>query len=284
MAGCLHVVATPIGNLNDVSCRAAKVLAEVETIAAEDTRRTATLLRHLGVAARRLLPLHDHNEGQAAPRLVERLRAGESVALVTDAGLPLIADPGFELVRRCWEAGVKVVPVPGASAVTALLSVCPLPADRVQFVGFPPSRRGARERELQRLCRASAAALFFEAPHRMEATLAAVASLAPQRRLFVGREMTKKYEAYYCGSAAEVLDELRSGNAVKGEFACLLESLRSEAAAPELDAHLLLRALVNELPPSGAARVMAQVFGGKKADYYSQAAAIAHEATVPGDV
>ena len=273
MAGCLHVVATPIGNLDDITCRAAKVLAEVETIAAEDTRRTGALLRHLGLPTRKLLSLHDHNEAAATQRLLDRLCAGQTAALVADAGLPLIADPGFELVRRCWEQGVKVVPVPGASTVTALLSVCPLPADQVRFIGFPPSKAAARERLLRQLCRSSAATLFLEAPHRMEGTLRAVAGLAPQRRLFVGREMTKQYESYYCGCAAAVLDELRSGNAVKGEFTCLLESCPDAPAQRVPDADRLLKALADELPPARAARVMAQVFGGKRADYYDQAEA-----------
>ena len=274
MAGCLHVVATPIGNLDDITCRAAKVLAEVETIAAEDTRRTAVLLRHLGLPTRKLLALHDHNEAAATQRLLERLCAGQAAALVTDAGLPLIADPGFELVRRCWEQGVKVIPVPGASAVTTLLSVCPLPADQVQFIGFPPSKAAARERLLRRLCRSSAATLLLEAPHRMEGTLTAIAGLAPQRRLFVGREMTKQYESYYCGCAAAVLDELRSGNAFRGEFTCLLESCPDASAQQAPDADSLLQALSEELPPARAARVMAQFFGGKRADYYDRAEAM----------
>lgn len=279
MAGCLHVVATPIGNLDDITCRAAKVLAEVETIAAEDTRRTGALLRHLGLPVGKLLSLHDHNEAAATQRLLERLGAGQAVALVTDAGLPLIADPGFELVRRCWEQGVKVIPVPGASAVTTLLSVCPLPADQVRFIGFPPSKAAARERLLRQLCRSSAATLFLEAPHRVEGTLTAIADLAPQRRLFVGREMTKQYESYYCGCAAAVLDELRAGNALKGEFSCLLESCPDASAQPAPDAHRLLRALAQELPPARAARVLAQIFGGKRADYYGQAEAARRDAT-----
>ena len=278
MAGCLHVVATPIGNLDDITCRAAKVLAEVETIAAEDTRRTGALLRHLGLPVGKLLSLHDHNEAAATQRLLERLVAGQTAALVTDAGLPLIADPGFELVRCCWEQGVKVIPVPGASAVTTLLSVCPLPADQVRFIGFPPSKAAARERLLRQLCRSSAATLFLEAPHRVEGTLTAIAGLAPQRRLFVGREMTKQYESYYCGCAAAVLDELRAGNALKGEFSCLLESCPDASAQPTPDAHRLLQALAQELPPARAARVMAQIFGGKRADYYDQAEAARRDA------
>lgn len=271
MAGCLHVVATPIGNLDDITCRAAKVLAEVETIAAEDTRRTATLLRHLGVPAERMLALHDHNEAQAAGRLLPLLRSGADAALVADAGLPLIADPGFELVRRCWAEGIAVRPVPGVSALSALLSVCPLAFDRVRFVGFLPAKAAARRRVLEELCRSPCAALFFEAPHRIEDALADIAECAPQRRLFVGREMTKRHEAYYCGAASALLAELRATNAIRGEFSCLLESLRQAPGGPDRDARRLLSALLEELPPSRAARVMAQAFGGRKADYYRQA-------------
>ena len=271
MTGCLHVVATPIGNLDDITCRAARVLAEVATIAAEDTRRTTILLRHLGVPTEKLLALHEHNEAQATERLLTRLRSGVDVALVADAGLPLIADPGFALVRRCWEQGIAVLPSPGVSALTTLLSVCPLAADRVRFVGFLPAKAATRQRALEALCRSASAALFFEAPHRIEVSLVEISEFAPQRRLFIGREMTKQHEAYYCGDASTLLAELRSTDAIRGEFSCLLESRREAPRDGDLDGDHLLAALVKELPPSRAARVMAEVFGGGKGDYYHQA-------------
>ena len=271
MAGCLHVVATPIGNLDDITRRAAKVLSEVETIAVEDTRRTAVLLRHLGVREAKMLALHDHNEAQATERLLPLLRSGADVALVADAGLPQIADPGFELVRRCTAEGIPVRPVPGASALSTLLSVCPLAFDQVRFVGFLPAKASARRRMLEELSRSPSATLFFEAPHRIEDALTDLAQCAPQRRLFIGREMTKRHEAYHCGDAAALLAELRSTDALRGEFSCLLESRREPPRNQDWDAEDLLSALLKELPPSRAARVMAQAFGGRKADYYHQA-------------
>ena len=269
MPGCLYVVATPIGNLGDVTRRAVNVLETVETIASEDTRRTSALLAHLNIRRPRLISLRDGNESRAAERVLPRLQAGEQVALVSDAGTPLVSDPGFRLVSLCRERGIPVTPVPGASAVTAALSVCPLPLDGYRFVGFLDAGAAARERELGAICDSGQATLFFEAPHRLASTLGMLARLAPERMLMVARELTKKFETIHTGTAATVLDALETGNSLRGEFVCILGG----AARPtgrELDEKRLLRALARELPPARAARVMAEVCGGTRSDYYDR--------------
>ena len=195
-AGVLYVVATPIGHLDDISRRAVDVLSAVETIAAEDTRRTLSLLRAYALNAPKLVALHEHNELEVAADLVGRLQAGETVALVSDAGTPLLSDPGYHLVRCCFEAGVAVRPVPGPSAVVAAMSVCPLPLAGCRFEGFLPSRAGARRTALTTLLESGQPVVFFEAPHRLRDCLLALAVLAPERRVFVAREMTKRFETY----------------------------------------------------------------------------------------
>ena len=264
-------MATPIGNLEDITRRAAQVLAEVGTIAVEDTRRARILLRHLGLPGGNLLAFHDHNETAATERLITRLKAGEAVALISDAGVPLIADPGFRLIRRCWAESIPVVPVPGASALTALLSICPLPANQMRFVGFLPAKPNARQTALEKACRSPSATLFFEAPHRIRETLQAIADLAPERALCIGREMTKKFESYYCGCADDVAAELEAGEALRGEFTLLLGSLDAVPDPHAVDEEHLFAALVEELPPAKVARVMTRLFGGARAAHYERA-------------
>ncbi len=271
MPGTLHVVATPIGNLEDITRRAAQVLAEVGTIAVEDTRRARILLRHLGLPGGNLLAFHDHNETQATERLIARLKANEDVALVSDAGVPLIADPGFRLIGRCWAESIAVVPVPGASALTALLSVCPIPASQMRFVGFLPAKPQARQAVLEEACRLPSATLFFEAPHRIRETLQAIAGLAPARPLFLGREMTKRFESYYCGCADELVEQLEGGEALRGEFTLLLGSSDVAPESHADDEQRLFAALVDELPPAKVARVMTRLFGGERAAHYDRA-------------
>lgn len=262
-------MATPIGNLGDVTRRAVNVLETVETIASEDTRRTSALLAHLNVRRPRLISMRDDNESRAAERVLERLEGGETVALVSDAGTPLISDPGFRLVSLCRERGIPVSPVPGASAVTAALSVCPLPLDGYRFVGFLDAGRAARERQLEAICASGQATLFFEAPHRVASTLEIVDRLAPERPLMVAREMTKKFESYLTGTAATVLSELERQGSLRGEFVCVLGGA-ARRGGREPDEQRLLKALARELPPARAARLMAEVCGGTKSDYYDR--------------
>jgi 16S rRNA (cytidine1402-2'-O)-methyltransferase len=230
MAGTLHVVATPIGNLEDITFRALRVLREVAVVAAEDTRRSGQLLRHFGITTR-LVSLHSHNEGLKAQGLVDRLRRGESVALVSDAGTPAVSDPGAELVRLAVAAGVRVEPVPGPSAVMAALSAAGLPDVGFAFLGFPPIRGKDRESWLSMLARAveDVPVVFFEAPHRVKSTLEHLSNLSYDQ-IIVFRETTKLHESVYRGTIPEVLEQL---TVVAGEFTLVLPRKRASAGPAE---------------------------------------------------
>jgi len=221
-----------------------------------------------------MISLRDDNESRATETVLKRLQAEEEVALVSDAGTPLISDPGYRLVSRCRGRGIPVSPVPGASAVTAALSVCPLPLDGYRFVGFLESGEAARQRELEALCESGEATVFFEAPHRMASTLGIIDHLAPERMLMVAREMTKKFESILTGAAATVLGELEATDALRGEFVCVMQGATPQSGRA-LDEMRLLKALARELPPARAARVMAEACGGSKADYYDRVLAAA---------
>lgn len=273
MNGILYVVATPIGNLGDVTRRGQEVLAAVTTIACEDTRRTASLLAHLGIPKPKLVALHEHNEDSVGERLVERLRGGEDVALVSDAGTPLLSDPGFLLLRRCWDAQVKCVPIPGPASPIAALSVCPLPTNGFFFQGFLAAKAVRRREQLQGLLARENAVVFFEAPHRIEGCLEDIDALAPTRRVFVARELTKQYEHLLCGPAAEVLAELQQAQAVRGEFVCVLEGAAPVDTGDEVSAEhqRLLQLLCEEMGPAKAARLVASFSGLKKSRLYDLA-------------
>lgn len=277
--GTLFVVATPIGNLGDLTDRARSVLREVDVIAAEDTRRTGTLLSAIGSSVP-ALSLHEHNERARIPELLARLEAGEDVALVSDAGTPLLADPGYRLVRAAAEADARIRTVPGASAITAALSVAGLPTDRFIFVGFPAAKRAARREALRSLERETATLVFFEAPHRIAATLADLAEvLGAQRLAWVGRELTKQYESHRRGPLKELAAVFEAGDEpARGEFVVVVAGATAggdDAALLEADA--LLRALLEELPASRAAKVAARLTGGRRGDFYDRALEIAGE-------
>jgi 16S rRNA (cytidine1402-2'-O)-methyltransferase len=219
VTGTLFVVATPIGNLEDITLRALRILREVHVVAAEDTRRSGNLLRHYQIATP-LLSVHEHNERVRVPQVLEHLRAGRSVALVSDAGTPGISDPGAELVRAVRAAGLPVVPVPGASAVSAILSVSGLRDAPVVVMGFPPGRLNARKKWMETVGRdTTKAVVCFEAPHRIRRTLADAAIIWGQRPILLGREVTKVHEEWLEGPAQELLDRL---DAPKGEFVLLV--------------------------------------------------------------
>lgn len=219
MAGTLFVVATPIGNLEDITFRAVRVLREVAVVAAEDTRRSGQLLRHFGIETR-LVSLHAHNEGLKTAGLVDRLRRGESVALVSDAGTPAVSDPGAVLVGAAVAAGIRVEPVPGASAVMAALSAAGLPESPFTFLGFPPIRGKDREKWMAALTRqlSESAVVFFEAPHRVRATLEHLKNLANDQ-IIVFRELTKLHESVYRGPISLVIDQL---TVIAGEFTVVM--------------------------------------------------------------
>lgn len=268
-AGTLHVVATPIGNLGDLSPRALETLRKVDAICAEDTRHTRQLLAHFGVE-RPLLALHEHNEGEVAAALVARLQAGESFALVSDAGTPLVSDPGFRLVRAARAAGVKVSPVPGASALVAALSVAGLPSDRFVFEGFLPAKASARRERLAQLASEPRTLLFYESAHRIAETLAdAAAALGAHRPAVVARELTKLFETVLDGT----LDGLRArveadANQRKGEFVLLVQGAGEEADAKVAEGRRLYAKLSEHLPPSAAAKLAAELSGAPRKALY----------------
>lgn len=264
--GRLYVVATPIGNLSDMTPRAVEVLRSVGVVVCEDTRRSRTLFSRFDVAPKTLLALHDHNEAAASERMLARLLAGDSAALISDAGTPLVSDPGFELVRRAWQAGIEVTPVPGASAITAALAASPIAVDRFRFEGFLPAKAEARRQRLRELLGSEIAVVFFEAPHRLGATLADLAALdAGSRALLLCRELTKRYETIRFATVAEHLAEVAEP---RGEFCCVLAG--ATAPPSRHDADDVLRALAAELPAAQAARLAARITGQPRATLFQR--------------
>lgn len=225
MAGVLYIVATPIGNLEDITARALRILRESAVIACEDTRQTRKLLNHFGIETR-VVSCHEHNEAQRVPELIGQLQAGEDVALVSDAGTPLISDPGYRLVRAAIQerdAGIRVVPVPGVSAGITALAAAGLPTDQFRFCGFLPAKSGQRAKLLESLRGEEATLLFYEAPHRIVAALEdVVQAMGPERTVVVARELTKLHEEFVRGTAAEVHKELAGRPSVKGEITLLI--------------------------------------------------------------
>ena len=268
MSGTLFVVATPIGNLEDLSPRARQTLAEVDLVAAEDTRHTGRLLSHLGVKTRQIA-LHEHNEARAAQSLIEQLLAGKSVALVSDAGTPLVSDPGYRLLREAHANGITVSPVPGPCAVTAALSVSGLPTDRFGFEGFPPARPAARRKWLQARASDSRTLVYFEAVHRIAATLADMAAaFGADREAFLGRELSKLHEQCRRTTLGQLLDDVGNGTIVsKGEFVIAVHGADDEPSST-VDAGRLLEELAEALPAKKAAAIAARVTGEKRNALY----------------
>jgi len=270
MNGTLFVVATPIGNLEDLTPRARQTLATVDLVAAEDTRHTQRLLSNIG-AKPALMAVHDHNEERALHRVIEALESGKDVALVSDAGTPLVSDPGFRLVRRAHEKGIRIVPLPGASALTAALSVAGLPTDRFCFEGFAPSRQAARKQWLQGLAGEQRSIVMYESVHRIADCLAdLVAIFGADRQAFIGRELTKMHEQCVQESLGELQRRVDSGDITsKGEFVLVISG-----AAPTdtsmLDIDRLLDELGSHLSAKDAARIAANVSGLKKNDLYKR--------------
>ena len=230
--GTLYVVATPIGNLEDITLRALRVLAEVALIAAEDTRQTGKLLRRHQIDGR-LVAYHEHNEAQKAAELIQRLQSGQSVAVVSDAGTPSVSDPGFRLVQAALGAGLPVVPVPGPSAAVTALSVSGLPTDAFVFVGFPPRKPGARRRLLERLAPLAETLIFYESPHRIAALLEQLAEVMGDRPAVLGREMTKIHEEFIRGHLKQIHDLLIGRPAVRGEVTLLVAGAAEAEPVPQ---------------------------------------------------
>lgn len=266
----LYVVATPIGNLDDLTPRARQVLGEVDAILCEDTRQSGVLLRHAGLA-RPLLAVHEHNEGERAAALVQRLREGQRLALISDAGTPLISDPGYRLVAAVRAAGFAVSPIPGPCALIAALSVAGLPTDRFSFEGFLPAKAGERRARLQAIASDPRTLVWYEAPHRIVETLAAtVEVLGGERRAVIGRELTKRFETVLDGSLADLLARVQSdADQQRGEIVLVVAGSPPLDDAARIDEGRRLYALLAaELPPSKAARIAAAHTGAPKRALY----------------
>jgi 16S rRNA (cytidine1402-2'-O)-methyltransferase len=270
-AGALYVVATPIGNLADISLRALYVLGLVDAIACEDTRHTQAMLKLYGLN-KPLLAAHEHNEAEAATQVVRRLSAGERVAYVSDAGTPAVSDPGARLVAAAQAAGLKVVPLPGASSVTAALSVAGLAGDSgFVFAGFLPAKAGERSQAVQQLALETRAVVLLEAPHRIEALAQALSALGP-RRVTVARELTKQFEDIATLPATELAAWFAAdANRTRGEFALVLHPRAPQAEDAWADTERVLALLLAELPVKTAVRLAAEITGAPRNAVYERA-------------
>ncbi|WP_434091905.1 16S rRNA (cytidine(1402)-2'-O)-methyltransferase [Pseudomonas subflava] len=272
--GTLYVVATPIGNLDDISARALRVLGEVSLIAAEDTRHSLRLLQHFGIATP-LAACHEHNERDQGGRFLARLQAGEDVALISDAGTPLISDPGFHLVGAARAAGVRVVPVPGACALIAALSAAGLPSDRFAFEGFLPAKSVGRRARLEQVREDARTLIYYEAPHRLLESLADMRDVFGGERLAVlGRELTKTFETLQGLPLAELHDWVASdSNQQRGECVILVAGWRAPEGDDALSAEALrvLDLLLGEMPVKRAAALAAEITGVRKNLLYQAA-------------
>jgi 16S rRNA (cytidine1402-2'-O)-methyltransferase len=268
-AGTLYVVATPIGNLADLSARGREVLGGVDAICAEDTRHTRQLLTAYGLE-RPLLALHDHNEAEISWKLVERLRAGEALALVSDAGTPLVSDPGYRLVREVRAAGLKVSPVPGACAAIAALSVAGIPSDRFCFEGFLPAKGSGRRERLNALARETRTLVFYESAHRIEEALVDfVAAFGAGREAVLARELTKLFETVLGETLEAILQRVRADdNQRKGEFVLVVRGCEDDAAGALLEGQRLYAKLKDHLSPSQAAKLAAELSGAPRKALY----------------
>ncbi len=278
--GTLYIVATPIGNLGDLSARAVSVLSAVDVIAAEDTRHSAILLRHFGIDTR-CMALHEHNEREQLVRLLTRLRGGEAVALISDAGTPLVSDPGYHLVAEAVAQGVVVRPLPGPSALLAALSVAGLPTDRFVFEGFLPARSGARRQRLATLATDTRTLVLYESPHRIQATLDdLVAEFGAQRRVALCRELTKLHETVLAETLAGLAARVAGDeNQRRGEMVLIVHGATPRASEGDVESERVLRILLDDLPLKQAAALAAQITGEKKNRLYQQALALSAERT-----
>jgi len=267
----LYVVATPIGNLDDMVPRAVAVLQSVDVIAAEDTRHSARLLSHFSIDTP-ALAYHDHTDLKQVTALIERMQQGQSIALISDAGTPLVSDPGYRLVRETRKAGIRVVPVPGACAMVAALSASGLPSDRFAFEGFLPAKTAARCSRLEPLASDERTLIFYEAPHRIEASLADMAQIfGAEREAVLAREITKTFETIYSGSVADLQAFVASdSNQRRGEMVVMVRGVSRTEKKVDIDpeAERLMRILMTELPLKQASKLVAEITGLKKKPLY----------------
>ncbi len=267
MAGVLYIVATPIGNLEDISLRALRILKEVDLIAAEDTRHTHHLLSHYGVETA-LTSYHEHNERRKTPVLIERLRRGANIALVTDAGTPVISDPGYRLVTAAIDAAIKVTPIPGASAVTAVVAASGLPPDRFAFEGFLPGSKKERRARLLALKDDTRTLVFYEAPHRIKESLSDLGEILGDRDVVVAREVTKLHEEFRRGSASELAAQL-GNQEVRGEITLAVSGSSGAAAVSQATLEAEIRRLRGAgMHVKAIASSLAQQYGCSKKSVY----------------
>ena len=267
--GVLYIVATPIGNKSDMGPRAIEILSEVKLIAAEDTRHSRHLLQHFNIDTH-MWAYHDHNEQQQTPVLIERLLAGDDIALISDAGTPLMSDPGYRLVKAAHEAGIRVSPVPGPCAAIAALSASGLATDQFCFAGFPPSKSVARRSFFESLADAPATQVFYESSHRISASLADMVSVfGGQREAVLAREISKTFETIRKAELADLVSWVESdNNQQKGEFVVLIEGNRQQQDSGQVDLEHLLRILMEDLPLKQASQLAAKILGCKKNQAY----------------
>lgn len=267
----LYVIATPIGNLGDLSPRAQQILSDVDLIAAEDTRHTGRLLSHFSIKST-LISVHDHNESARAQLIIDALTQGKRIALVSDAGTPLISDPGYGLVKRVRDAGFRVSPVPGCCAFVAALSAAGLPSDRFMFIGFLPAKKQARIKQLTALVDDSCTLIFYESTHRILACLDDMESVfGADREIVIAREITKTFETFKSGSVADIKEwMLADHHQQKGEFVVLVRGAVCSEKEQSVDSQSakLLMLLASELPPKKAASIVAEVTGIHKKQLY----------------
>ncbi|HIC45544.1 MAG TPA: 16S rRNA (cytidine(1402)-2'-O)-methyltransferase [Methylophaga aminisulfidivorans] len=271
-AGQLFIVATPIGNLADFSARAIEVLKSVDVIAAEDTRHSKYLLQHYAIQTS-TISLHEHNEQQRSDALCQRLLAGESVALISDAGTPLISDPGYRLVTTVRDAGIRVIPIPGCCALITALSASGLASDRFSFEGFLPAKSSARKQLMESLKSDARTLIFYESPRRLLAALEdAVLIFGEQRQACLARELTKLHETIETRPLIDLIDWVKADdNQQRGECVLLIEGSQNEATADEQEVSRLLKILLTELPVKKAAAMVANITGGSKNEAYQLA-------------
>ncbi|MES9963348.1 MAG: 16S rRNA (cytidine(1402)-2'-O)-methyltransferase [Candidatus Sedimenticola sp. 20ELBAFRAG] len=271
--GILYIVPTPIGNRDDFSARSVEVLSQVDLIAAEDTRHSRPLLQHYGITTP-LFAYHEHNERQAMGKILSRLEAGESVAVISDAGTPLISDPGFPLVRECHTQGIRVSPLPGPSAAVCALSAAGLPTDRFIFEGFPARTSQARQKQFQSLSKEPRTLVFYESSHRIKACINDMLGVFGEERLVViARELTKLHETIISAPLARLVEILeQDANQQRGEFVVLVAGAdKPDGDALDADTERLLRILVAEMPLKQAAAIGAKISGEKKNRLYKAA-------------
>lgn len=274
----LHLVATPLGNLADVSLRSLAVLAAADIVLCEDTRITSRLMQHYSIATR-LKPYHDHNAASVRPMLLKRLAAGDAVALVSDAGMPMVSDPGYKLVRDCIAQGIAVDVVPGPTAPVTALVLSGLPSDRFMFAGFLSAKSGARSRQLRELSAIPATLLVFESASRIEASLKDVAQCMANRPMAVAREMTKRHQEVLRGTARDIIEQLSGRPALKGEITMVISPPGEVPEVSREEVSSRLSELLRDYPASKAASILAKETGKPRAGLYDLAVAMKNAAS-----